>query len=604
MKSKATMILCLMVTIAAFADSRVADTLHNLSTSGRGQFKSQSVDQVCVFCHTPHKPPLGPGLWNKRVNKFSQPYQSSTSVAEPGIPGGSSALCLSCHDGTIALGEMIQPPRGNSRGIGDMRGTFLTGRARFGTNLSNHHPIGFNYNTTLQNLNPELINPNTIDLPLQSGDLQCTTCHDPHSSENPPFLNKPSLNGELCTTCHIQSGSNWDWTTSAHALSDAVPRSGNPWHERKPEWKGRTVAENACENCHTPHNAATPERLVNDIEERTCFRCHNGSVSEFNIQVETQKFYRHPVDISSAGVHDTAKHESPLSTPLHVECEDCHNPHATRKDAPMISFNPGNPTDRNHTEAPFANGSIAGVSGIDISGQPKAESEYEYEVCFKCHGVPGKSACDNRRCSTATLHQMSRQDNVYNLREKVDPDNPALISYHPIDTNNPMNDSEVPSLRFDTQLNRNSSKIYCGDCHNNEFSASAGGQGASGPHGSRHEAILALGYELKPDRRINLSTSGLCLKCHDASSLFSDESFKHRKHVLDEGTSCVNCHDPHGSAVYPHLINFLTSASATGRVLEITGAGIYGEPTWEDNGRYSGTCYLNCHGVVHDGLSY
>ena len=603
-KRMITLVVSLLVAAVGFTSTRVEDTVHNLSTSGPGQIRSQTVDQVCVFCHTPHRPALGQGLWNKRINHTSTtPYESSTAVAEPGEPTGSSVLCLSCHDGTIALGEMLKPPRGTSRsGSGNLQATYLRGRSGFGTNLSNHHPIGFEYNTALRGSNTELVHPSVIDLPMQDGKMQCTVCHDAHSSNFPPFLHKPSLNGELCTTCHIQSGANWDWMTSAHAVSDAVPRSGNPWNERKPEWAGRTVAENACENCHASHNAATPERLIKDREERTCFRCHNGSVTEFNIQAETQKFYRHPIERPSAGIHDAARRESARSTPLHAECEDCHNPHATRTDAPMISFNPGNPTDQNHTEAPFANGIIAGVTGIDINGQPKDEVEYEYEVCFKCHGVQGKSSCDNRRCTTASTYQMSRQDNIYNLREKVDSGNPALISYHPIDTNNPSNDTEVPSLRFDTPLNRSNSRIYCGDCHAGESSPAAGSNGPSGPHGSRHESILALNYDIA---RSGPGAGLLCFKCHDEGNLFSNESFMHREHVLDQGATCAACHDPHGSAVFPHLINFLTSSTATGQTQIITGTGtMYSQPTWIDNGLYSGTCYLNCHGTVHDGSEY
>ena len=605
MKRLSVFIFGLLFAGGGLADTRVADTVHNLSTSGPGEIRSQSVDQVCAFCHTPHKPKQGPGLWNRRINRESTPYTSSTSRAQPSEPDESSALCLSCHDGTIALGEMLQPPRGRGNSSSDnLRNTYLRGRSGFGTNLSNHHPIGFKYSEALQSANPELVHPSAVDLPMKDDKVQCTACHDPHSSMFPPFLHKPNLNGELCTSCHIQSGNNWEWSTSVHATSDATPRSGNPWRERKPEWAGRTVAENACQNCHASHNAATPARLVKDVEERTCFRCHNGSASEFNIQAETKKFYRHPVELPSAGIHDAARRESPLSTQLHVECEDCHNPHATREDLAMISFNPGNPTDRNFTEAPFANGSIIGVTGIDINGQPKPEVEYEYEVCFKCHGLPARSACDNRRCTTATTYQMSRQDGEYNLREKVNAGNPALISYHPIDTNNPSNDAEVPSLRFDTPLNRSSSRIYCGDCHSGEFSQAAGGQGPNGPHGSQNESILALNYELASTSNQGLRSGLLCFKCHDSGSLFSDESFKHRLHVIDKGTTCVNCHDPHGSAAYPHLINFLTSSSATGQTRTITGTGTYFEPTWEDNGQYSGTCYLNCHGVIHDGSSY
>lgn len=595
-------VLSLLVTAVGLTNTRVTDTVHNLSASGPGAIKSQSVDQVCVFCHTPHKPELGPGLWNRRVSHINTvPYQSSTSVVLPGEPTGASVLCLSCHDGTIALGEMLKPPRGKNQAGGNLQATYLRGRSGFGTNLSNHHPIGFDYSPSLQSINPELAHPATVDLPLQGGKMQCTGCHDPHSSNFPPFLHKPSINGELCTTCHILTGTSWDWKNSAHAVSNAVPRSGNPWNERKPEWAGRTVAENACENCHATHNAATPARLIKDIEEFTCFRCHNGSVTEFNIQAETQKFYRHPIERPSAGVHDAAKRESIHNTPLHAECEDCHNPHATRDDVPMISFNPGNPSDLNHTEAPFANGIIAGVTGLDINGQPKAEAEYEYEVCLKCHGVPGKSSCDNRRCTTASTYQLSRQDNVYNLREKIDSGNPSLISYHPIASNNPANNDEVPSLRFDIPLNRSSSQIYCGDCHSGESSPAAGSNGPAGPHGSRYESILALNYDIA---RSGPRAAQLCLKCHDEGSLFSNESFLHREHVLDQGASCAACHDPHGSAIYPHLINFMSSSSASGPTKEISGNSTYSEPTWIDNGQYSGSCYLSCHGSVHDGLEY
>jgi hypothetical protein len=316
------------------------------------------------------------------------------------------------------------------------------------------------------------------------------------------------------------------------------------------------------------------------------------------------KFFRHPVGQTPNLDHDTGRRENPLSMPLHVECEDCHNPHASRSDPPMISFNPSNPTGLNHTTAPFVNGSLIGVTGIDLSGSVKLEAEYEYEVCFKCHGVPGKNACNNRRCSTATGYNMARQDGTYNLRDKFDPGNPALISYHPVNSNNPNNNSEVPSLRQDTLLNRTTSQIYCSDCHSGDTSPAAGGGGPAGTHGSRWEGILALRYEFDPQSSFSHMSDSLCLKCHDSGSLYSNDSFPHRLHVLDNSKSCINCHDPHGSAVYPHLINFLTTSNVSGLTLEITGTATHSEPTWEDNGRYSGTCYLSCHGVVHDGASY
>ena len=77
MKRLRGLVVILLISTAVDANKRVADTVHNLSTSGPGQFKSQSVDQVCVFCHTPHKPALGPGLWNRRVSQINQSYQNA-----------------------------------------------------------------------------------------------------------------------------------------------------------------------------------------------------------------------------------------------------------------------------------------------------------------------------------------------------------------------------------------------------------------------------------------------------------------------------------------------------------------------------------------------
>jgi len=86
----------------------VIDTTHNLSVSGPGSIRAASEQQVCVFCHTPHRSsPLQP-LWNRSmpVTPYTV-YTSSSLNAEPDQPTGASKMCLSCHDGTIALGSVL-----------------------------------------------------------------------------------------------------------------------------------------------------------------------------------------------------------------------------------------------------------------------------------------------------------------------------------------------------------------------------------------------------------------------------------------------------------------------------------------------------------------
>ena len=90
---------------------RVKNTVHNLSISGPGAVRAISETEVCVFCHTPHGSSGVTPLWNRNspVGPYTI-YQSSSLEAAIGQPTGASKLCLSCHDGTIALGSVLSRP--------------------------------------------------------------------------------------------------------------------------------------------------------------------------------------------------------------------------------------------------------------------------------------------------------------------------------------------------------------------------------------------------------------------------------------------------------------------------------------------------------------
>jgi len=604
-------LLALLFPTASWGVQDVVNTVHNLSTSGPGAFKSLTVNQVCVFCHTPHGETADAPLWNHQMS--GQTYQlygsggSTTLNATPGQPTGKSRLCLACHDGTVALGALVNPPTGVTMDLG---ATLLTGRANLTTDLANDHPISFVYDNTLAIADGELANPATISLPLDNGELQCTSCHDPHEATNKPFLHMSSLNAAICTTCHLRGqGFAWDWASSSHATSTALPGAADPWAERKVEWRGANVAENACFNCHTPHTAVTPKALVKGSEENTCYLCHNGIVAS-DIQTDFLKANNHPVDTTPNADHDAAMTEDPLTMPLHAECADCHNPHAVQADDPMISFNPASPASP-HATPPLANARIKGVSGVDINGSVVSDITNQYELCFKCHGLSGKGPCGGaptERCSTlgSTGYDNIRVDAVYNIREKVNPGAPGLVSYHPLVANDASNNAEVPSLRSDIPMNRTTSLMYCTDCHNSDTSLAAGAAGPTGPHGSIYEGLFAQNYLLNP---IGGGTPGdqyaLCFRCHDEAALITDElsGFSHGRHINSRSKSCINCHDPHGSHRFQHLLNFLTFSNYPGGPYEILPM-TFAEATWVDNGLYSGDCYMRCHGTGHNPRGY
>src|SRR5438132_458702 len=92
-------------------------------------------------------------------------YASPTLKAIVGQPDGSSRLCLSCHDGTVALGMVSSRPS-----MIQMEGavtTLPTGPANFGTDLSGTHPISFVYDQNLASQDSNVKDPSAIDRKLR-----------------------------------------------------------------------------------------------------------------------------------------------------------------------------------------------------------------------------------------------------------------------------------------------------------------------------------------------------------------------------------------------------------------------------------------------------
>lgn len=253
--ASAGMLTALILSFSGTASAGIADTKHNLGSGAGPGGRNQASDtaEICVFCHTPHgADTTAPApLWNKRLGSPGVPagggsYVTYDTLQTPSLDGtvapvGSiSMACLSCHDGTQAMDNIINAPGSGgydaTGGGNDGRNYTWTGTtvntangrminagdriSMLGTDLSNDHPIGIQYcggglsgsgNTVSGTCKDgdfslpktSVINSNQIfwvdtggidtkertDLPLYtrtSGGLgplvECASCHDPHVS--------------------------------------------------------------------------------------------------------------------------------------------------------------------------------------------------------------------------------------------------------------------------------------------------------------------------------------------------------------------------------------------------------------------------------------
>jgi len=536
----------------------IVNTVHNLSVTGPGDVKANSESEICIFCHTPHNSLPSSPLWNKDDPGYTYTlYHSSTIQAVPGQPDGSSILCLSCHDGTTALGNVLSRMADIDFAGGIT--SIPTGKTNMTTDLADDHPISFDYTTGLAAADGQMKDPTAILPPvaLENGRMQCTSCHDPHRNLTNDFLLVTSQYSELCFSCHNRDF--WGFTTHSTSTATWNGNGTDPWFHTN----YLNVAENGCENCHNPHQAGNELRLLNDLaEENNCLPCHNGNVASTNIATQLAKPYLHNVYGYNLE-HDAG--ENVLALSMHVECEDCHNPHAVNN-TPAV--------------APAANGFLAGVRGIDQSGNPVKPIQYAYELCYRCHAdSPSKPAS-----------LTSRQIEQNNVRLEFDPANPSHHGVNSAGTN-----PNVPSLIAPLT---ESSIIYCTDCH-----ASDGSGSPAGPHGSIFPGQLKYRYLAADNTIESPSAYELCYSCHSRNSILNDESFDdHDKHIRDESTPCNACHDPHGishtqgnNTNNAHLINF---------DLGIVSPANNGLLRYESSGLFSGRCYMKCHGQNHMGWNY
>ena len=251
-------LLTVLVGVQSFAG--IAGSKHDLSTNGGGNLASTTVDEICVFCHTPHGSDSsfeGAPLWNKAaaptsgykmygaaaVDTAGTTIASSSTGSATG-PSNPSKACLSCHDGVSAINSIANAPgsglynadipNGGYAALGTSNNatavtmanidTYDAGGAgsaggitNIGTDLTNDHPISVTYTAgkaSLRATTYDLSTTPAADFRWQNSvgaistilrgtakdKVECSTCHDPHLG--------PTGTGSTRQELFLRSGNN------------------------------------------------------------------------------------------------------------------------------------------------------------------------------------------------------------------------------------------------------------------------------------------------------------------------------------------------------------------------------------------------------------
>ncbi len=643
-------LFCALIMATVASEAQVPTTnvigIHDMGPFGQSPITGGLT--TCEYCHAPHSahPDIQP-LWSQKLSTITN-YSLYTDptmvnvVQEPTL-GSASNLCLSCHDGTVAPGQTS--PYGNVKMSGSMNSQDV-----FGTDLTGVHP--FNFKLPLQsapNLLPSLVGGQTGNpaVKLIKGNVQCTTCHEPHVQSIDPvagdFLVMNNANSALCLACHVSDPGQM-LNASSHSYREqagiiaGLARSPNTkfnaftsWYRSAHEQASYKVSktataklgpygntkQNACLSCHAPHKAPGAASLLTgpilpvasmDKTTQNCITCHNGgsniSPAIPNVFAEFAKT-GHP--FPTGRNQHTPNESEVLNNNRHATCVDCHDPHASNQTGTFALTT--------------IRGSQNGTMGISASDGTTVVSPAanQFETCLRCHGTSA-----GKKILPAFGYLPTRTVAGGDPLNLIPQFNNTARSSHPVmhDSNSPFPQPSLLKFMWNldghTQGRAISTHILCTDCHNADDNREFGGSGPNGPHGSRFSHILERRYEFSqvapgyppaagPGTTIqnplppilDPAAGGpysLCAKCHDLSSIMSNTSFsKHALHIT-AGFSCSVCHTAHGIGA--------SSGSVSGERLVSFDLGVVAENDSSkvpvSYARSTGTCTLKCHNVDHN----
>lgn len=209
-----------------------------------GPFLANTTIGECTFCHTPHKAYQTLLLWNHTLSSatFKWDVPSTTAgTTYPTILGGTykgpTAKCLSCHDGSVAVGDVAWFNETGPTVVDATKITMTSHLIGSGGDMAGNHPVAmpYPYNNVANTYNGSTTgaaaqlaewqaDPTTLNIRMYNDDglgnitagvvaaktgIECSSCHDPHNKASTgDFFLRGTLNGNttdyICLKCHIK----------------------------------------------------------------------------------------------------------------------------------------------------------------------------------------------------------------------------------------------------------------------------------------------------------------------------------------------------------------------------------------------------------------
>lgn len=181
--------------LTAFA--LLVDSKHDFSYLGNAP---------CGYCHTVHHSiggvlrPQYQGVEPQVLKAYSSASMRHKPTAS-GAYASDAPLCLTCHDG-MNVGKLGLPAL--TAAVVNKSVDINLGGNTDGSDLSNDHPVGFEYNPFLS--------PGKLKFPTKAhanfgpnkNEIWCSSCHNVHNNTIKPFLNVSMVKSELCLDCHVK----------------------------------------------------------------------------------------------------------------------------------------------------------------------------------------------------------------------------------------------------------------------------------------------------------------------------------------------------------------------------------------------------------------